>query len=348
MLNPEELDKNFEVKTSIDKDDICFFNIEQKPFKIHGVFKENGSYLRMPEKIAKTVSENVYNLNKYTVGGRVRFVTDSSYIAIKTCQSIINRASRTTLISTMGFDLYVGNDFVKPFIPHMDAKDGFESVIDFPTNEKREITIHFPRASSVEDMYVGIQKDAVLEEATPYKNTKPIVFYGSSITHGGCASRTGMIYQNIISRRFNYDYINLGFSGNARGEQEMSDYIKNLDMSLFVLDYDHNAPTPEHLRETHERFYKTVREKNPYLPIILMSRPKFELNVEETERLEIIKTTFKNAVGAGDKNIYLLDNKDLTAICKNDGTIDGCHPTDFGFVSMAKALGDVIEKINIV
>ena len=347
-MNIAKLDKNFEVKTSIEKDDIRFLNIEQKPFKIYGVFKENGRYLRMPEKIAKTVSERVYHLNEQTVGGRVRFVTDSSYIAISVRQSKINRASRTTLISTMGFDLYVGDEFVKPFIPPLDAEDGFESVIDFSTNEKREITIHFPRAACVEDMLIGIQKGAVLEEATPYKNTKPIVYYGSSITHGACASRTGMIYQNIISRRFNYDYINLGFSGNAKGEQEMSDYIKNLDMSLFVLDYDHNAPTPEYLRETHERFYKTVREKNPSLPIILMSRPKFELDEKEKERLEIIKTTFKNAVDAGDKNIYLLDNKDLTSICKNDGTIDGCHPTDFGFISMAKALGDIIEKINIV
>ena len=344
----EELDKNFEVETSIGKDDIRFFDIEQKPFKIYGVFKENGRYLRMPEEVAKTVSEKVYHLNEQTVGGRVRFVTDSSYIAIKVRQSKINIGARTTLISTMGFDLYVGNEFVKPFIPPMDSKDGFESIIEFSTNEKREITIHFPRASSVEDVYIGVQKDAVIEEPTPYKNTKPIVYYGSSITHGACASRTGMIYQNIISRRFNYDYINLGFSGNARGEQEISDYIKNLDMSLFVLDYDHNAPTPQHLRETHERFYRNVREKNPELPIILMSRPKFELNEGETERLEIIKTTFKNAVDSGDKNIYLLDNKDLTSICKNDGTVDGCHPTDFGFVSMAKALGDLIEKLDLV
>ena len=344
----EELDKNFAVETSIDKDDICFFDIEQKPFKIYGVFKENGRYLRMPEKVAKSVSEKIDKLNEHTVGGRVRFVTDSSYIAIKTRQSKINRSSRTTLISVMGFDLYVDGEFVKPFIPPLDAEDGFESIVEFSANEKREITIYFPRGASVEDMYVGIQKDAVLEEPTPYKNTKPIVYYGSSITHGGCASRTGMIYQNIIERRFNYDYINLGFSGNARGEQEFSDYIKNLDMSVFVLDYDHNAPTPQHLRDTHERFYKDVREKNPALPIILMSRPKFKLDEEELERLEIIKTTFKNAVDAGDKNIYLIDNKALTSICKNEGTIDGCHPTDFGFVSMAKALGDVIEKINVV
>ena len=344
----EELDKNFEVKTSIDKEDICFLNIEQQPFKIYGVFKENGRYLRMPEEVAKTVSESVYRLNEYTAGGRVRFVTNSPYVAIKVRQGVINRGSHSTLVSNMGFDLYVGNDFVKPFIPPMDSKDGYESIIEFPTDEKREITIHFPRSSSVEDVYVGVQKDAVIEEPTPYKNTKPIVYYGSSITQGGCASRTGMLYQNIVSRRFNYDYINLGFSGNAKGEQEISDYIKNLDMSLFVLDYDHNAPTPQHLRETHERFYKNVREKNPELPIILMSRPKFELNEEETERLEIIKTTFKNAVNAGDKNIYLLDNKDLTSICKNDGTVDGCHPTDFGFVSMAKALGDLIEKIKVV
>jgi len=141
-LRLEELDKNFAVETSIDKDDIRFFNIEQKPFKLYGVFKEDGRYLRMPADVAKTVSEKVYHLNEQTVGGRVRFVTDSSYIAISVRQSKINKGSRTTLISTMGFDLYDGNEFVKPFIPPLDAKDGFESIVEFHKNKKREISIY--------------------------------------------------------------------------------------------------------------------------------------------------------------------------------------------------------------
>ena len=173
------------------------------------------------------------------------------------------------------------------------------------------------------------------------------MYYGSSITQGGCASRPGMSYQAIVSRRFDYDYINLGFSGNAKAEDTIIDYIKNLDMSIFIYDYDHNAPTVEHLANTHEKMFKAIREAHPNLPIIMMSRPKFKLTDLEEQRLEIIKTTYNNAIASGDKNVYLITGKELTALCGNEGTVDNCHPTDFGFASMAKAVGDVIEKIKL-
>ena len=116
-------------------------------------------------------------------------------------------------------------------------------------------------------------------------------------------------------------------------------------MSVFVLDYDHNAPNEDHLRATHEKMFRAVRESNPSLPIILMSRPKHLLNKWEAERLEIITQTYKNALSRGDKNVYLLNNRELTALCGNEGTVDNCHPTDFGFASIAQAVISVIKKI---
>lgn len=76
-----------------------------------------------------------------------------------------------------------------------------------------------------------------------------------------------------------------------------------------------------------------------------MSRPKFYLTDEEQERLTVIKTTYKNAVENGDKNVFLIEGRELMAMAKNDGTVDNCHPTDFGFASMATVIGDLLEKI---
>ena len=112
--------------------------------------------------------------------------------------------------------------------------------------------------------------------------------YGSLITQGGCASRHGMSYQSIVSRKFNCDYINLGFSGNAKAEDEITDYIKNLEMFVFVLDYDHNAPTVEYLKNTHEKMFKAVRDAHPDIPVIMMSRPKHFLTEEEKERRKVV------------------------------------------------------------
>ena len=116
-------------------------------------------------------------------------------------------------------------------------------------------------------------------------------------------------------------------------------------MSVFVYDYDHNAPVPEHLQITHEPFFRIIREANPDLPIVMMNRPKFYLTEAEKERRAIIETTYQNALKAGDKNVYFISNEELCALCADEGTVDGCHPTDYGFASMAQAVGDVLEKI---
>lgn len=347
MFDISKVDINFDIKTQIDKKDIKFFRIDESPFKIYGVFKEKGKYRRMPDNIARKVSEGVYLLHTNTAGGRVRFVTDSSYIAIHAEMDGLGKMPHFALTGSIGFDMYADNNYVKTFVPPFDIKDGYESIFEFDKKERRVITINFPLYSNVNELYIGLQETALLAEAEPYKNAKPIVYYGSSITQGGCASRPGMAYQPIVSRSFNYDYINLGFSGNAKAEDEMIEYIKNLDMSVFVYDYDHNAPSVEYLAKTHEKMFKAIREKNPLLPVIIMSRPKHFLTEEEKLRRRIIETTYLNAVSIGDKNVYFIDGVALTELCQDSGTVDNCHPTDFGFASMAKALIKVVVRISI-
>lgn len=348
MSDIAKADKNFEVKTKIDKDDIKFYSVEEEPFKVYGVFKENGKYRRIPEKLAVQVSDGVYQLHANTAGGRVKFKTNSTYVAIHVEMDGLGKMPHFAFTGSIGFDLYVDNHYKKTFVPPFDIEDGYESLVGFADSELRDITINFPLYSNVKNLYIGIEENAVLQEGTPYVNTKPIVFYGSSITQGGCASRPGMSYQSLLSRKFNYDFINLGFSGNGKAEDIIVDYMKKLDMSVFVSDYDYNAPTVEHLENTHEKMYKAIREANPTLPIILMSRPKFILNDEEKIRRSIIETTYKNAIASGDKNIYFVDGETLTSLCKDEGTVDWTHPTDFGFVSMAEALVDVFEKIDVI
>jgi lysophospholipase L1-like esterase len=115
-------------------------------------------------------------------------------------------------------------------------------------------------------------------------------------------------------------------------------------MSAFVLDYDYNAPTAEHLQNTHESFFRIVRDANPELPIVMLSRPSYLQTEVVRERLEIIRTTYQNAVARGDRNVYLIDGRALMELAGNEGTVDGAHPTDLGFASMANALAPVLER----
>lgn len=347
--NISEVDKNFKVDAEIQKNGISFYNIDNEPFKVYGVFREGHQYVRLPVEVAKSVSEGVFTLHANATGGRVRFKTDSSSVSIMARVGYPGKMSHFALTGSVGFDLYEKNEseytYIGSFIPPFDVENNFESTLFIGDKKLRDITINFPLYSNVEELYIGIEDGSILSAGDEYLPELPIVYYGSSITQGGCASRPGTAYQGIISRRFDRDFVNLGFSGNAKAEDNMIDYICGLEMSVFVEDYDHNAPDVAHLAATHEKLYKSVRKTHPNIPIVLMSRPKYYLSDEEKQRLEIIRTTYNNAIADGDCNIYMLDGKQLTELCGNEGTVDNCHPTDFGFASMAKALGDLFEKI---
>ena len=347
MASISNIDRNFAVQSSLDLPDIQFHNVLDAPFDIYGLIHENGCFRRMPEQVSKTVSEGVFWLHTHTAGGRVKFITNSRYIAIHAKMPIVSKMPHFTLTGSAGFDLYVGKkeDYYGSFVPPVEITDGYESVLYFGDCSEREITINFPLYSNVSDLYIGLENKAVVKKASGYKHQKPIVFYGSSITQGGCASRPGNAYQSILARALHTDYVNLGFSGNAKAEDAIAQYIRDLDMSVFVYDYDHNAPTLQHLEATHQRMFSIIRQSNPQLPIVILSRPKYRLDPEEQQRLAIIRKTYTDAVAAGDKNTYFIDGPALMKYAKNDGTVDNCHPNDLGFHSMAKALIPLLKQL---
>ena len=140
----------------------------------------------------------------------------------------------------------------------------------------------------------------------------------------------------------------MGFSGNGKGEPIMAEYIASLEMSAFVLDYDYNAPTVEHLAATHRPFYETVRKAQPELPIVLVSRPPRGNFAQEQheQRREVIRETWRAAVENGDKKVWFVDGQTLFGDADiYDCTMDGVHPNDLGFFSMASAVGKCLEKI---
>ena len=350
MSDFSAIDPNFKIETNIQQEGLLFYDAMQAPFQIYGVFFEDGKFRRLPETVAEATSAGVLRLHAATAGGRIRFQTDSPYVAIHTKMPRISRMSHFALSGSAGMDLYAAWEgqverFVNSYAPPYEMEDSFEGIVRFEDAKLREITVNMPLYSEVSELYIGLQEGANILPPKPYKPLKPIVYYGSSITQGACSSRPGIAYENAICRRLNVDYVNLGFSGNAKGEQTMADYIAGLDMSVFVYDYDYNAPTVEHLQATHEKMFKTIREAHPDIPIVMMSRPKVYLNNAEVQRREIVRTTYQNAKDRGDENVYFISGAELMTYAGNEGSVDGVHPTDLGFASMARVLGDLLEKL---
>lgn len=348
-----EVDKNVLFDTQIDEPDIKFYNVREKPFELYGFCDpENDTiFRRLPADVAEATSDGVKRLARETAGGRLRFSTDSAYIAIKTKQCAIAHGAHMTLLMAAGFDLYedtaTDERYVKAFMPPKDLSDGYEQIIRFNSRKMRYFTINFPVHCVVNDLYIGLNEDAKVGAGMPYANEKPIVVYGSSIVHGTAASRPGMIYTNILCRRLRRNVMNFGFSGNAKAEPAICDYLAGLDMEIFVSDYDHNAPSVEYLEQTHRPLYETIRAKHPNIPYVMISRPNPSTNPSFAyERRDVVMDTYRYALEKGDKNVYYIDGESFfLGKYENDCSVDGIHPNDLGFCLMADGIESEIQRI---
>lgn len=333
--------------TTISSGNPVFLDLTKPPFRLHG-FSE--PYRRVPEAIAAATSESVKNLAAMSAGGRVRLRTDSDYIVIHAEITEIQCNPKNPEVATTGFDLYQiengGYHFLGIMAPSQgEGKTYVESRVKLKPGMK-DLMLHFPLFAKVKSACIALREGCELEPAADYAYSVPVVFYGSSIVHGVGAGRPGIGYPAIISRRLDCDFINLGFSASARAEEPIMDYIAGLDMSVFVYDYDYNAPTAEYLQKTHYAGYERFRASHPDTPVIMATKVDYHSDVAENEvRRKIILESYHRALAAGDKNLWFVDGSTIyTPKLRDDLTADGCHPNDAGYLAMADAIGAAVKE----
>ena len=353
MKRIDEIDLNMAVTTRLPDEDILWLDVHDAPFVLNGFAAAQvpgEPFRRIPKDVAENTSEGVAALALNTAGGRVRFSTDSPFVAVHAEMANICRMDHMAFTGIYGFDLYerIGDEevYIGTFRPSVGMENGYESKLALRGEGRREETVNFPLYNGVDRLFIGIQDGCGVSAPRAYAHPVPVVYYGSSITQGGCASRPGNSYQAMITRMLDCDHINLGFSGSAKGEEAIVNFMAGLEMSVFVCDYDHNAPDPEHLRCTHLPLYRAIRAKHPDLPIILLSKPDHLFEPETDVRREIILETYRTALAEGDEHITFIDGAtifegDMADSC----TVDTCHPNDLGFYRFSKTLEPVLSKL---
>ena len=326
------------------------YSYKDKPLRIFGVvdFDKTGKLLRTPEYLRRELPSLNF-LGERCPGARLCFRTNAEKITLHIDFETFYFDVGMSIFSAHSAFVYVGERPVSRFagIVHPSNYEEKSFSGSFSKScEMEDVTIYLPRNEIIADIRIDIDDEATIEAPTPYRDVKPIVYYGSSITEGGCSSNHSNAYNAILSRWLNVDYYNLGFSGNAKGELPMADFINGIDMSVFVYDYDYNAPDVDHLKNTHEPFFKRIREAHPALPVIMMSRPKARYNEDDKARREVIRATYDNAVAEGDTLVRFIDGETLfghedSELC----SVDGVHPNDLGFYRMAKTIRPVLEEL---
>ena len=331
----------------------------ESPFRLVGFawFAQDRVYRRLPLKPRWPLPAGVNSLANCTAGGQIQFRTASPRVAVKVELAGPSGMYHMPATGQSGFDCYLGPP--KKTLYRSTAKFGpaekkYECALyDFPETDPLNVTLNFPLYQGVRSVEVGVEPGASVEAPPPYDDPRPIIVYGTSITQGGCAARPGLCYTNILSRRLNRPFINLGFSGSGRGEPEVARVVAEIpDPAAFVLDYEANAGSNNILQNTLEPFIAILREAHPETPILVVSRTRTsgemfsQAALEGTRaRREFQRETVKRLRAEGDDRVFFHDGGELMGEDFHECTVDGGHPHSMGFWLMAKGLAPVMERV---
>ena len=319
-------------------------------------YRENaGELYRFPQRLKDTLPKAVWSLSQSPSGGRLRFRTDSNKLAIRVEYPGPPNMANMHAFGQTGVDLYLDGVYRGTAFAAKDSgpeKPVEKIYFDFGSGPRRqrEVLLYLPLYKGAKILGLGVDGEAKFERATAFAHAKPVVYYGTSITQGGCASRPGMAYQAILGRLLNLDFVNLGFSGNGKGEPEVARAVAELDASVFVLDFSQNNLTVASVAAVYDPFIATLREKHPRTPILAITpilQASEPLNPKsETEGMrEHIRKVVSARIGAGDKNLHLIEGTDLIGANRLDGYVDGVHPNDLGFQWMAEGIAPRVAKL---
>lgn len=345
----EVLDPNFAVVEP--GEDIQWFDALNIGLEGQGWTANAHPYDRIPAKSEGVIPPAVWRLSHHSAGMAVRFVSDSPEISARWSVRGANLSmAHMPATGVSGLDLYAKDGdrwrWVAQGRPSKQTDNQARLVKGAPEG-LHEYMLYLPLYNGTEKLEIGIKAGSTLAKGPARADARPIVFYGTSITHGGCASRPGMAYPAIVGQRLDRATINLGFSGNGRMEAEMGTLIAELDASVFVLDCLPNM-NPQMVTERVAPLVKTLREAHPDTPIVLVENIIYQNSWFYGKGAHEAKNVALQEVYAGLKQegVTGLSYVPCDNLLGDDGlaTVDGTHPTDLGFLRQAIALEPAIRK----
>ena len=368
MTNISKIDPHMAIKDTLVEGILWHNPLNASLFNLCGSASlKEGDYARLSRsdrELIKPISEAVEWLSKHSSGIQLKFKTNSSRIIVDVKLRAPHDMPHMPATGQCGFDLYVYDERLNDYVLHNTTTykisqseyrcelSNFRNY-DFGKVE-REYIINFPLYQGVLDLRIGLEEDAI---TTPvyFKNEGKIVVYGTSIAQGGCVTRPGLVYTNILSRWLNMEVYNQGYSGSALMEPIMGEIIgKFPNQKLLVLDAEANAGCDYKMRDRLEDFVNNYKRYQPDVPILFVSRTLFGMDRYDKERIEL-KEFYKTFVADFIKKyqerghkMYFLDGDQFFEGFKinyTEFTVDGDHPTDFGNYLIAKYYYESIEKI---
>ncbi len=346
----EVLDPNFAVVEP--GEDVQWFDALKIGLEGKGWEETGRPYDRIPASSEGVIPPAVWSLSHHSAGMAVRFVSDSPEISARWSVSSASLSMpHMPATGVSGLDLYAKDGdrwrWVAQGRPSQQIDNRARLVSGAPEG-LHEYMIYLPLYNGTDKLEIGVKPGSTLAKGPNRIDSRPVVFYGTSITHGGCASRPGMAYPAILGQRLDRETINLGFSGNGKMEPEMGTLIAELDASVFVLDCLPNM-NAEMVTERVAPLVKILRAAHPDTPIVLVENIIYQNSWfygggGHEAKNEALKKVYAQMLQDGVTGLSYVPCDDLLG---DDGlgTVDGTHPTDLGFFRQADALEGPIRAV---
>ncbi len=334
-------------------DSLTYVDAAQFPLIGKGFNDTETRYERLPARLKGVTRPPVWSLGKNSSGLAIRFRSNSPVIGARWTVLKDVKMNHFAPTGIKGLDLYALNDGAWHYVRTGRPADTTTQavIIDHMSGEMREYLLYLPLYDGLVSLAVGIDPSATIEApavASPVTG-RPVVVYGTSITQGGCATRPGMSYTNILSRMLNREVINLGFSGNGKLDLEIAEAMAEIPASCFVMDCLPNV-NEQLINDNYVRFIEILRAKHPETPIIMVENIIYPYISFDENSLAFVKkknamlaAIYKDLKKKGDKKLYYVKADKLIG---SDGetTVDGVHLTDLGFQRMAQSLYPMVKR----
>lgn len=339
-----------------DANGVAWLDPRTPPFHLAGLpwIDQENVYRRLPLKPRWPIREEIDRLANSTSGGQIRFQSNSPEVLIRVKLQKGSGMNHMPATGQSGFDLYVGrapNQLYFNTTKFKSRATEYEVTLFSGSKTNRHFTLNFPLYNGVKTVEIGVMGGATVASPAPYEHEGRIVVYGTSVTQGGCAARPGMSYSNILSRRIDAEFVNLGFSGNGIGEPEIAKLINEIPRKrIIILDYEGNAG--ESIRESLGPFVDILRAGDKDIPILVQSKIRYAVELHDPARLRSAEAIAKFQEqfvdarrAAGDANLHFHNGGHFFGEHADECTVDGVHPTALGFMKIADAMEPVVNRL---
>lgn len=337
-----------------EKGNLLWYDVRTVGLEGQGWSDVKAPFDRLPAKAEQMVRPAVWGLSRHSAGLAVRFVSDSP--AIHARWTVTNKQlamPHMPATGVSGLDLYGKLDGKWRWVANgRPTAETSTAALSTALKGEREYMLYFPLYNGVSSVEIGLPKTAKLmkPDPRPEAKRKPLVFYGTSITQGGCASRPGMVYTAILGRLFEMPVINLGFSGNGTLDLEFATLLGEIDAAVYVLDCLPNMSVQQ-VAERTEPFVKALRKVRPDTPILMVedrvyTNAAFNAGMQKRSAAShaAFREAYDNLTAAGVKGLTYLEGDHLLGD-DGEGAVDGSHPTDLGFLRQAEAMAKPLRTI---